>query len=271
LVLVGFFLWEDRISGRTGGQPLVDPALFRSSSFTWGVILAALGVLSMISVLFTMPQYFQGVLGTDAMGAGLGLLPLIAGFVAGAIPADRMAARIGPKITVMLGFALLTVGLSIGALTSDTSGEVFLSAWMAIVGAGMGLSMATAASAALSALPEGQSGIGSAVMQALQKVGGPFGAALLGSILNSAYGAHLQLSGIPAPAARVAKESVFGGVVVARQIHSTALLHTVRAAFVDGMDLALVVSAGVAVSGIALTLLMFPQRVTVSRRMVKAA
>jgi DHA2 family multidrug resistance protein-like MFS transporter len=30
--------------------------------------LAAVAVLSMIGVLFTMPQYFQGVLGADAIG-----------------------------------------------------------------------------------------------------------------------------------------------------------------------------------------------------------
>src|SRR5438874_720004 len=78
LVLVGFFLWERWLSRRPGGQPMVDLALFRSASFTWGVILAATAILAMIGVLFTMPQFFQGVLLTDAMGSGVRLLPLIA-------------------------------------------------------------------------------------------------------------------------------------------------------------------------------------------------
>src|SRR5712692_11109574 len=56
VVLVGFFLWERRLSLRPGGQPLVDLALFRSAAFTWGVILAATAGLAMIGVLFTMPQ-----------------------------------------------------------------------------------------------------------------------------------------------------------------------------------------------------------------------
>ena len=46
---------------------------------------------------------------------------------------------------------------------------------MALVGVGMGLTMATAASAALSALPQDRSGVGAAVMQAIQKVGAPSG------------------------------------------------------------------------------------------------
>src|SRR5205814_2136779 len=59
VVLVGFFLRERWLSLRSGGQPLLDLALFSSASFTWGVILAATAGLAMIGVLFTMPQFFQ--------------------------------------------------------------------------------------------------------------------------------------------------------------------------------------------------------------------
>src|SRR5436309_555921 len=58
VLLVGFFLWENRLSKRPGGQPLVDLSLFRSAAFTWGVILMAILVLAMSGVLFTLPQYF---------------------------------------------------------------------------------------------------------------------------------------------------------------------------------------------------------------------
>ena len=61
----------------------------------WGVILIAVAIIAMMGVLFTMPQYFQGVAGTDAMGSGLRLLPLVGGLVAGAIPADRVARSLG--------------------------------------------------------------------------------------------------------------------------------------------------------------------------------
>ena len=156
----------------------------------------------MIGVLFTMPQFFQGVLGTDAMGSGLRLLPVIGGLVVGAVLADRLARAVGAKITVALGFALLAGGMLLGATTSVESSGGFVAAWMAIVGAGMGLALATAGSAALSELPEERSGVGSAVMQALQKVGSPFGTAILGSVLLSTYQGQLHLAGLPAAAAR---------------------------------------------------------------------
>jgi MFS transporter, DHA2 family, multidrug resistance protein len=260
VVLVGFVLWEYWLGRRPDGQPLVDLTLFRSASFTWGVILAATAVLAMIGVLFTMPQFFQGVLGTDAMGSGVRLLPLIAGLVVGAVPADRIVRVVGAKITVALGFALLAAGMLLGATTGVGSSGGFVAAWMALAGAGMGLALATAGSAALSVLPQERSGVGSAVMQAFQKVGAPFGAAILGSVLISAYQGSLHLTGLPPAAVKLVQESVFGGMAVARQLGSVTLFESVRAAFVQGMDVALLVSAGIAVGGIVLALAFLPGR-----------
>jgi EmrB/QacA subfamily drug resistance transporter len=260
VVLLGFFLWEGWLSRHPGGQPLVDLALFRSAFFTWGVILAAVAGLSMIGVLFTMPQYFQGILGTNAMGSGLRLLPLIGGLVVGAVPADRVARVVGAKITVALGFVLLAAGLLLGAMTGVESSEGFIAVWMALVGAGMGLTMATAASAALSELPQERIGVGSAVMQALQKVGAPFGAAILGSVLSSAYQSQLNLAGLPSMVASAVKTSLFGGLAVAQRLSSAVLLASVRAAFVHGMDVSLVVAAGIAAAGFVLALAFLPAR-----------
>jgi len=258
-VLVGFFFWERRLSRKPGGQPLLDVALFRLPSYTWGVILSAIAIFSMFGVLFTMPQYFQGVLGTSPMGSGLRLLPLIGGLVVGAVPADRLARLVGSKVAVALGFAILAAGLLIGARTSVGSSGLFLAAWMAVVGLGMGLALATSTSAALSKLSAERSGVGAAALQAINKLGGPLGTAVLGSVLSTAYLARLALSGLPAAAATAARQSIFGAVAVADQIHSPALLASAHTAFGHGMDLALVVSACIALVGLALTVAFLPQ------------
>ena len=260
VLLVGFFLWENRLGRRPGGMPLVDLSLFRSAAFTWGVILLAILVLAMSGVLFTLPQYFQGVLGTDAMGSGLRLLPLVGGLIVGAVPADRLARLVGAMITVALGFVLVAAGMLLGATTSVGSSEAFIAAWMALVGLGMGITFATAASAAISELSEERSGVGSAVMQALQKTGGPFGTAVLGSVLSSVYLGQLLLTGLPAPVANAVRQSLFGGIAVAARLHSPALLNMVRGAFVDGMDVSLVVAASIAAAGLLLTLAFLPSK-----------
>jgi EmrB/QacA subfamily drug resistance transporter len=249
-LLAVFFRYERRTA-----TPLVDPGLFRSRSYTWGVLLVAVAILAMIGVLFLMPQFFQGVLGTDALGSGLRVLPLIGGLVVGAIPASAAARLIGAKATVAAGFAVLVIGLVLGAMTTADDGTGFIALWMALTGLGMGLAVSTSASAALAVLSDEQSGIGSAVLQAVNKLGGPFGAAVLGSVQLAAYQGRLDPH-----ASDAVRASVFGGVAEATRVGSPALLTEVRTAFAHGLDSALVVSAGVAVVGLALALVFLPHR-----------
>jgi MFS transporter, DHA2 family, multidrug resistance protein len=259
-ILVGFFFWEHRLGRQPGGQPLVDLGLFRSRSFTWGVVLTGTAIMAMIGVLFTLPQYSQAVLGTDAMGSGLRLLPLVGGLLIGILPAALLLRIVGAKVMAAFGFAVMGAGLLLGATTTVGSGQGFVLEWTAVVGVGLGLTFATTASAAIAKLPQERSGVGAAVFQALQKVGGPLGAAVLGSALASAYQAELHLGALPPAAVKAVEDGVFGGLAVAVDLRSAALAESVRTAFVHGMDVALLVSAGITVVGILLALAFLPGR-----------
>jgi DHA2 family multidrug resistance protein-like MFS transporter len=259
-VVVGFFMWERRLTRLPGGRPLIDLSLFSSRGFTWGVMLAAMGGLALIGLVFTLPQYSQGVLGVDAQGSGLRLLPMIFGLVLGAVPADRIAARIGPKLTVAAGFLVCAGGLIVGSMTTVDSSTLFMAAWLAVVGFGMGIGFATAASTALKSVPSERSGVASALIQAMQKVGAPFGSAILGSVLVTGYQSQLQLAGLPAAAAAAVKQSLFAGIAVAAKLHSPVLLDNVRHAFVHGMDEALLVSAVIAAGATLVALVFLPGR-----------
>jgi len=208
--------------------------------------------------LFTIPQYFQGVTGLDPQATGVRLLPLIAGIVLGAVPADRLAARLGAKVTVAFGFLILAAAMLVGATTRLGASDLFTAAWILGVGVGMGLALATAASAALVELSAERSGVGSGLMQTVQKVGGPFGVAILGSVLNAAYRGALDVSAFPGPAEAAVRKSVFAGLAVAQQLHSAALAESVRAAFVSAMDDVLIASAAIAVAGMVLALAFLP-------------
>jgi DHA2 family multidrug resistance protein-like MFS transporter len=260
VVLVGFVAWEAALGRRPGGQPLVDLDLFRSPSFAWGVGLTAVGVMGLAGLLFALPQYLQAIMATDAQGSGLRLLPVIAGLVAGALPADRVAARIGAKLTVGAGFAVLAAGLALGSTMSVGSDDPFIAAWTFVVGLGSGLAFATSASAALVELSAERSGVGAGLIQAVTKLGPAFGATVLGSVLNATYQARLDLIGLPAEAAAATEKSVFHGLAVAAQLGSATLADSVRTAFVAGMDDALRVTAVIMVVGLALTLAFLPGR-----------
>src|ERR1019366_1184658 len=225
----------------------------------------AFGVFGLFGALFTLPQYFQAIVGLDPQGSGFRLLPVIGGLLGGAVTADRVAARLGAKITVAAGFALVAVGLVVGTSLSATSGDGFIAAWTFVAGLGAGFVFATAASAAVVELSADRSGVGAALLQAVVKLGPAFGASFLGSVLNSTYQAQVAVSGLPASAAAAVKASVFGGLAVAQQTGSAELLASVKTAFVAGMDDAVRITAGVALVAIVLALLFLPARARAAR------
>jgi DHA2 family multidrug resistance protein-like MFS transporter len=261
--LAGFAVWERRVGGR-GGERMVDPGLFRSASFTWGAVLGGIAGLAMIGVLFVMPQYSQAVQGTDALGAGFRLLPLIGGLIAGALPASALARAAGARLTVTLGFAVLAAGALAGATTGPAASTAFVAIWMAVLGAGTGLTLTAATAAALSRLSAERSGTGSAVVQAFQHTAGPLGTAIMGSILAARYQARLGLGGTPSAVAAAARRSVYDGVAVASRLGSAAAVRSVRSAFAAGLDTSLLASAGIAIAGALLTLAFLPRRTTVT-------
>lgn len=260
LLLAAFVVWQHRVSRGTSGEPLVDLALFRSASFTWGTILATIVSFALFGVLFAVPQYFEAVRGADALGTGLRLLPIIAGLLVGAKAAAPLAARAGAKFTVALGFALLAGGLAAGATTDLHGGDAFALAWIAVIGLGMGFAMPTTMDAALSALSPERSGVGSALIQAMRSVGGAIGVAILGTVLNTGYHDGLNTAGLPGAVAHAVRQSVSAGVAVARHLGSSALLTEVRGAFVHGMDAMLWVCAAILALGIVLALAFLPRR-----------
>lgn len=250
LLLVVLIFWE-----RSASAPLIDLSLFRSASFTWGTVLATIATFSMFGVLFVIPQFLQAIVGTDAWGAGLRLLPLIVGLLIGSQVSDRLQPQIGTKYVITIGFLLLAIGLACGAITETGSSYVYVSIWVTIIGLGIGFVMPAAMDAAMSALSAEGSGVGSALIMALRNVGGTMGVAILGTILSTQYSDKLDSHHIQVDRMVAVKQSVVAGVTIAKQMQSEALLTAVRSSFIYGMEVLMWVCFGIALIGMGLTLI----------------
>jgi MFS transporter, DHA2 family, multidrug resistance protein len=262
-VLAGFVAWQWRVA-----HPLIDLGLFRQSAFTWGTALSTLINFALFGLIFAMPQFFQAVQGTDALGSGLRLLPMIGGMVVGTRLAERVAVRAGAPAVIAAGSGLLAASLAVGATTGVHTSFGVTAIWVTLLGIGLGLAMPTAMSAAVGTLSAERSGAGSALIQALRQVGGTIGVAVLGTVLSSGYHARLDTGGLPAGTAGTVRESVSAGVATAERLGLRPLLDSVRGAFVHGMDVMLVASAGLAGLGMLLALALLPKharRVTPER------
>jgi MFS family permease len=180
------------------------------------------------------------------MGSGVRLLPLLAGLLLGALPSALFIRWIGAKLVMSLGFLILVLTGLWAASTTLGTGAGVTAAWMVAGGLGMGLVFAPAASAALAQIDAERSGVASGVLQAINKMGGPLGAAVFGSALSSVYQAHLPVTGLTGSLVATMKEGLTQGLAVARKLASPALTHGVQAAFVR--------------IGLVLTLLFMPLR-----------
>ncbi|MBD0734785.1 DHA2 family efflux MFS transporter permease subunit [Streptomyces sp. CBMA29] len=259
LALVLFTFWERRVTA-AGGSPLVDLELFRSRGFVWGSVLATVVSFAMFGLIFALPQYYQAVLGTDALGTGLRLLPLIGGLLVGASVINKLPAQLGPRAVPALGFVLMGVGLFIGMATSTTSGYGFIAIWLTIIGAGLGMSLTRTMAAALNSLSKERSGVGSAFTQAVRQVGGAIGVAVLGSAANTTYRGHLDLGQSPQQIQDAAGRSPAAGVAVAAKLKSQTVLDAVRDAFVIAMHTVLLACGVIVVVAAVLALVFLPKR-----------
>jgi EmrB/QacA subfamily drug resistance transporter len=263
-VLGAFVAWERRVSRGRSGQSLVDLALFRSAGFTWGTALSAIVQFALVGIIFAVPQYFLDVVGVNSLGGGVRLLPMIGGLAVGLIGGQKLqasgTAAGSTRVLVGGGFAIMAAALAVGTGTTVTSGTGVCAAWIAMTGLGFGLAMPAALNVALGALSPERSGSGSALITAMRQVGGTIGVAVLGTVLASVYAAHVQPVGLPAAAASAVRGGVAGGVAVARATGSAPLLHAVRAAYVQGMDVMLWACCAIAAVAALLALAFLPRR-----------
>ncbi|MEV0293387.1 DHA2 family efflux MFS transporter permease subunit [Nocardia sp. NPDC050710] len=236
LAVLALFL----VRQRRAAFPLVDLALFRARGFRWGTVFTVLITFGMFGLFFTVPQYYQSVLGVDALGSGLRLLPMIAGLVIGARLADRLLPKVGPGPMLTAGTAVLAVALGLGALTAVDTPFWYTASWIALTGAGMGLAMPVGMAVAIDDLEVARAGAGSALLQALRQAAGTIAVALLGTVLATVYRAELGDRNVDPIG-----DSVNSGVAVARSTGDAALLDQVHSAFVGGMSAMLWVCAAI--------------------------
>jgi EmrB/QacA subfamily drug resistance transporter len=256
-VLLSTFVWWELRSA----DPMIDLRLFGRPAFRWGTVAATLATFALFGLLFVAPQYLTFVLGYDALDTGLRLLPLIAGLVVGSPIAAKLSTRYGHRIPVTAGLIIIAAGLVIGSTTAAHSGYGFMAGWFTLVGVGIGAALAPAMDAVLGALPPQQAGSGTAITMTLRQTAGALGVALLGSVLSAVYVQRLDVAGLPAPAADLARESTAGAFAVATRLDLPELARSAQSALVDGVSAVLLVCAGIALLGAVLAAFGLPARV----------
>jgi EmrB/QacA subfamily drug resistance transporter len=207
VALTAFLWWE-----RRAAAPMLPLGLFRERNFGIGN-LATLFIYAALALgPFVMTIFIQQVGGYSAFAAGLATLPptivmiLLASYMGG------LATRFGPRLFMTAGPLLAAAGF-LFTLTVDESVFYWTQLLPGIILFGLGLATTVAplTAAILGAVPPEQSGIGSAVNNAVARIAGLVAVAFTGIIV----GAQLDVIGYRRAAAATAALFVVGAVISA--------------------------------------------------------
>ena len=202
---------------RRSANPVIDPALFADRRFTWGTAATVAVSVALYGILFTAPQYLQSVLGDDPASAGLRLLPMMGGLLAGGGAASPAVRAAGTRLTVAAGLALLAAGLVLLSQVHLGTSYTVVAAGLALCGLGTGASIGAAMNVVMAAVGGDEAGIGASVNSALRNTAGAVTVAALGSVLSATYTRDLRpaLAVLPAGDAAAARASIAEAVQVA--------------------------------------------------------
>ena len=261
-ILVGFVAWE-----RTSSNPMLNLRFFASRRFSAAILSNGLLAFGLYGALFVLTQFLQFQLGYTALQAGVRVLPA-AGAIALVSPlSGLLVRRFGSKLTVTAGMLIAAAGL--WQLSGSTIATTFGTAvtGMVLLGAGAGMVLPAATGSVMGSLPSGHTGVGSATNGAFMQVGGALGVAVVGSLLSTRYqsrvGSAIAGYHIPHAVREAILGSLGGALTVAREIGGVSgelLAALARPAFISGMDLGLLVSAVVALTGAVLAFALLPSR-----------
>jgi EmrB/QacA subfamily drug resistance transporter len=175
---------------RTKRPPLLDLRLFAVRSFTASNVLLFLSGLSVYGAMLLLPLYEQQVRGESALTAGLLLAPQGLGMLLTRGYAGRLTDRIGARPVVLGGFLLTMAGTLAYTQAGLHTNELLLGASLVIRGAGLGAVTIPVMAAAYLGLRPNQVPHASIATRITMQLGGAFGAAVIGMILQTQIAAH---------------------------------------------------------------------------------
>jgi EmrB/QacA subfamily drug resistance transporter len=183
VILISSFVLIER---RAGDHALVPPDVIgnRDFAYTCGAILLMSAVF-FASMLY-LPQYMINVLGYSPIGAGAGMLPMMATFAAVSFAAGNLYTRFGAKPLLILGSACIAIGPALVALLADKETLGAIVPGMAILGLGIGLFYPTATTAGVTAVNEARRSLAGAIIYMFQIAGGSVGLGLTTTIFIGA-------------------------------------------------------------------------------------
>jgi EmrB/QacA subfamily drug resistance transporter len=183
-IAMGALIWWLVRRKRQGKPTLLDPDLFRSVIFRFGISQQMLQQIALGGTMIALPIYLQMVLEYSAMQAGLSLAPLSLSMFGMALLAGKRAGRRRPASIIRAGFLLLTAGLLLLLpIVPRADSGWWLVIPLVIAGSGLGLLVSQLNNYTLAPISEERVSEAAGVNSAAGSFGLSFGLAFAGAIM----------------------------------------------------------------------------------------
>ena len=249
-------------------EPLVPPKLFRSRNFTVTNISTFVIYGSLYVTLTFLGIFMIGTLGYNEQAAGIGGIPGSLFLVLFSSRFGKLAARLGPRVFMTVGPAIMAAGLLwLARIPADSEGWVLggesssflppgdyftdLLPGLIVFGIGLCVMVAPLTTALMTSVPERNSGVASAINNAISRVGSPLVNALIFVAVASSFYAAI---GDRVPSVNT-ESAQFRDAVAPLNQPSGDVSREVRAAAkeasTEAFHLAILVAAGLMATGAA--------------------
>jgi EmrB/QacA subfamily drug resistance transporter len=262
VVLAAFALWE-----RHTPHPMLDVSVFANRRFSGGSLAVTAGFLTLFGFIFVITQYFQFIKSYSAFETGVRLLPVAISIAVASIVGPRIVERIGTTTVVVAGLAIFAAGLAWASTADAATPYLEIATQMLMLGGGLGLTTAPATESIMGSLSADKAGVGSAVNDTTRELGGTLGVAIVGSVFASVYSGRLggsaAVSALPEQVRATMERSMAAAQQVIGQLPPPVIPDVraaVNTAFLDGLQIGSLVSAGIAAAAAVVVAVLLPAR-----------
>ncbi|NEB08305.1 MFS transporter [Streptomyces coelicoflavus] len=182
VILAVFTLVENKTS-----NPLVPLRLFGNRSLVTAILIILVFQSALGGSYYIFTNYLQGVLGYDALEAGLAFVPLtIISMGASLKLAGLLLGSWGPRATLFTGMAVNGIGMIVLAIAMSTGASFWaLVPGLIIWGVGGGVTFPAMFVCAASGVAPQEAGVASALATTSQQIGGAAGLAVLVAVATA--------------------------------------------------------------------------------------
>lgn len=251
-------------------HPLVPPSLFKSRNFTV-TNLSTFVIYGALYVFITFQSLFLvGTLGYDEPAAGIAGLPSTLFLVLFSTRFGKLAARYGPRLFMAAGPLVMGIGLlwlirfpatsepwvlGGGSILPPSDYFVDLLPSLLVFGAGLMMMVAPLTTALMTSVPKQNSGVASAINNAISRVGSPLVTALIFvAVVSTFYGAIADKAPGVDTSSTAFREQV-APLNVRKLVEANedpSLISAARTSSTDSFHLAALVAAGLMFAGAAI-------------------